>query len=198
MPLARMKVSAPRLTFLSWAMACISVSAAIGSPGMSAMRVGRPTAARWAATRRVSSWRDQAAPGREGEGEHHADRHRLAVEQAVGIAGGGFQRVAEGVAEIEQGAGAALLALVGGDDCGLAAAGDGDRLVALRPAGDDGAPVLLQPGEECGVVDQAVFGHLGIAGAEDARAQRIEHARIGQHQARLVERADQVLAARRC
>ncbi len=59
--------------------------------------------------------RDHAELRRKFRREHHADRHPLAVEQAVGEAGRGFQRMAEGVAEIEQRA-LAGLALVADDD----------------------------------------------------------------------------------
>ena len=69
---------------------------------------------------------------------------------------------------------------------------------ARRAAGKHLAPVLLQPGEEFRPVDQPVFGDLGIAGAEFARRQRVERAGIGEHQLRLVEHADQVLAVRGC
>lgn len=44
------------------------------------------------------------------------------------------------------------------------------------------------------LVDQAVFHHFGVAGAEFARTERIEHRRIRQHQIRLVEDANEVLA----
>ena len=54
-------------------------------------------------------------PRRELERQRHAERDRLAVQQPVGEAGGGFERVAEGVAEIEQRA-LAGLALVARDD----------------------------------------------------------------------------------
>ncbi len=140
--------------------------------------------------------RHEAHAGRELERQHHADGDCLAVDQAVRVAGGGLQRVAEGVAEVEQGA-LALVALVGATTCGLGAAGDRDGLIALRPAGGDRAPVRLQPGEELRVADEAVFRHLGVAGVEDARGQRVEHAGVGEHQRRLVEGADKVFAARR-
>ena len=52
----------------------------------------------------------------------------------------------------------------------------------------------LQPGEERGIADQAVFRDLGIAGAEFARRQRVEQRGVGEDQARLVEGADEVLA----
>ena len=44
---------------------------------------------------------------------------------------------------------------------------------------------------------QAVFDHLGIAGAELARRQRVEQRGVGQHQRRLVEGADRFLPWRR-
>ena len=59
------------------------------------------------------------------------------------------------------------------------------------------APVLLEPGEERRVAEQPVLGHLGVAGAHLARRQRAQHVGVGQHEARLVEGADQVLALRR-
>ena len=70
---------------------------------------------------------------REGEGEAHADGDRLAMQQPVGIAGKRLERMAESVAEIEQSAGAALLALVGRDDRGLGADAGLDRMAALSP-----------------------------------------------------------------
>src|SRR5262245_10885561 len=44
----------------------------------------------------------QAAPGGEREGERHAERNGLAVQQSVGEAGRGLERMAEGGAESEQ------------------------------------------------------------------------------------------------
>src|SRR5439155_3913213 len=54
MPRARMKVSFPRRTFLSWAMRSMSPSAPTGPPGTEAGCVGRPTVARCRATRSAS------------------------------------------------------------------------------------------------------------------------------------------------
>ena len=53
------------------------------------------------------------------------------MQQPVGEAGGGLERVAEGVAEIEQRA-LAGFALVARDDAGLGAAADGDGVLARR------------------------------------------------------------------
>ena len=128
--------------------------------------------------------------------QHHADGNAFAVEQAVGKAGRGLQRMAEGVAEIEQRA-LAGLALVARDDRGLGAAGGRDRVLARRAAGEDVGVVGLEPGEEGLVAEHAVFGDFGIAGAELARRQRVEHRGVGDDQHRLMERAEQILALRR-
>src|SRR5262249_12657045 len=54
-PRARMKVSLPRLTFLSWAMRSIRRSASGTPPGTEDTWIGRPTAARWRSTRSASA-----------------------------------------------------------------------------------------------------------------------------------------------
>ena len=57
--------------------------------------------------------------------------------------------------------------------------------------------MALAPIEETGIGDEAVFRHLGVAGAHLAFGQGVEGGGIGQDQTRLVEGADQVLAQRR-
>ena len=47
------------------------------------------------------------------------------------------------------------------------------------------------------IAEHAVFGDFGIAGAELARRQRIQHRGIRDHQNRLVKRADQIFSMRR-
>ncbi len=111
----------------------------------------------------------------------------------IGEAGRRLEGMAEGVAEVEQHA-VAGLALVAGDDRGLGAAAHRDGVLARGTAGEQVAPVGLEPGEERGVAEQPVFRHLGIAGAEFALRQRVEQRGVGDHQDRLIERADQVLA----
>ena len=136
---------------------------------------------------------DQAFAGGEFERQRHAERHRLAMQQPLRKAGAGLQRVTEGMAEIEQRAFAGL-ALVARDDAGLAAAADRDGVLARRTAGEYVLPVGFQPGEERGVAEQSEFGDLGIAGAEFALRQRVEQRGVGDHQNRLMEGADQILA----
>jgi len=67
-------------------------------------------------------------------------------------------------------------------------------LVALgRIAGEDVLPIVLEPGQEERVPEQAVFGDLCVTRAELAFAQGRENGNVGQDEARLVKRADQVL-----
>jgi hypothetical protein len=47
------------------------------------------------------------------------------------------------------------------------------------------------------LVDQPVFGDFGIAGAEFALGKRVQHIGVGEHEIRLMEDADQVLAMAR-
>ena len=44
------------------------------------------------------------------------------------------------------------------------------------------------------IAEQAVFHHLGVTGAQLALRQGVEQRGVGNHQDRLIERADQVLA----
>ena len=96
------------------------------------------------------------------------------MEQPVGETGRGLQRMPERMAEIEQRA-LAVLEFVARHDRGLGAAGSGDGMFARGAALENIAVTGFQPGEERFVAEHAVFGDLGIAGAELARRQRIEH-----------------------
>ena len=69
--------------------------------------------------------RSKTETHREIERQHHAERHRLAMQQPVAEPGLGLQRMAEGMAEIQQRP-VAGLALVGRDDVRLHAAADHD------------------------------------------------------------------------
>ena len=94
------------------------------------MRVGRPTAGEMAFDPANVVGRAQAEVAREAERAGHADRHALAVDQHRAVVmGEALERVAEGVAEVEQRA-LALLGLVGGDDARLGGAARRDRLAA--------------------------------------------------------------------
>src|SRR5690606_24728316 len=139
-------------------------------------------------------WAGEIEPGRKAMRQNHADRHAFAMDEASAVViRGGLERMAEGVPEIEKRA-VARLELVAHDDIGLGAAGFGYGAAACRTSGEDFAPVRLQPGEEIRPVDQPVFRHLRIAGAEFALGKRIKGTGIGQHQLRLMEDADEILA----
>ena len=70
-------------------------------------------------------------------------------------------------------------------------------MLARRAAGEDVGVVGFEPGEKGFVAEHAIFRDFGISGAELARRQRVERRRIGDHQHRLMKRAEQVLALRR-
>ena len=92
--------------------------------------------------------RAEAELGREIEGHDHADGHGFAMEQVVAIAAFQLQRMAEGVAQIQQRPGAGL-PLILGDDGGLGGAADAHGALPRGiVAVDDGRPMLLEPGEE--------------------------------------------------
>ena len=117
------------------------------------------------------------------------------MEQPVGKTGRCLQRMAEGMTEIEQRA-LAGLALVARHDRGLGAAGSGDGVFAGSAACENIGVIGLEPGEERFVAEHAVFGDFGIAGAELARRQRIQHRGIRDDQNGLEKRAEQILALR--
>ena len=97
------------------------------------MRSGSPTLGEMPLDAGHVVGRAEALLGGEGEGKPHADGDGLAVQEAVGVAGEGLKRMAESMAEIEQRAGAALLALVGLNDRGLGADARGDGRGAWPP-----------------------------------------------------------------
>ena len=142
--------------------------------------------------------RAQAARGGQVKGQRHAERHAFAMQQTVRKAGFGFKGMPKGMAEVEQGADIAGLAFIGSDHRRLGTARYRDRLgLCRRIAGQQCGRIGLAPIEETGVADQAVFHHLGIAGAQVAQRQGLQHLRIDQHQRRLVEGANKVLAGGR-
>ena len=122
-------------------------------------------------------------------GEVHAGRETMRQRHAYGdafamdepraiILHGAFQRVAKRMAEIEQGP-VAGLEFVARHNVSLGTAGLCDRLDTRCAAVEHVLPVLFQPGEEIRPVDKAVFGDLGIAGAEFAQRQRAQRFRVG-------------------
>ena len=116
------------------------------------------------------------------------------MQHLPAIAGLRLQRMAECVAEVEQRPGATL-ALVQCDHGGLRLATDPHRLrQRFRLQRQHAFGILLQPGPELRLIDQAVFRHFRIAGEQLPARQARQHVGIRQHQARLMEGANQVLA----
>ena len=140
----------------------------------------------------------QAAFGGEGERQRAADRDRFAVEETVAEPRLRLECVAEGVAEVEEGADITGLALVGGDDPSLGGDAGGDRVdPCRRVARHDTSSVRLEPREEGGVAEKRGLGDLGIARPAFAWGQGVEQVGIDDDGGGLVERADQVLARAR-
>jgi hypothetical protein len=131
--------------------------------------------------------------GRELSGEDLADGDGFAVE-VVAVAGGGFEGVAYGVAEVEDGAEAGfgfVLADDGGFD-GAAAGDDTGEFAGLEL--EEAGQGAFELREECGVVDNAVFDDFGEAGAVFAAGEGAEGIQIAQHESGLPEGADEVLS----
>ena len=122
MPRARMKVSLPRLGLLVAAHVLdqpggVPVAAVVAADRAQPHR--QADGAEMAAHALGIGRRAKAEPRRKVEGHRHAGADRLAVQQVAAEAGLGLQRMAEGVAEIEQRAQVGGLALVGRHDARL-------------------------------------------------------------------------------
>src|SRR5690606_33103283 len=118
----------------------------------------------------------------------------LAMQQDIAVSRLRFERVAEGMAQVEQRA-LSGFTLVGGDDCRLDSAAVHDRMPASGGiAVADRSAMPLQPDEEIRVADQAVLDDFGISGEQLALGQGVENAGVGEHQARLMEGPDEILA----
>ena len=124
---------------------------------------------------------------------HLADGDGFAMQVAA-VTRNSFQAMADGVAKIQNGAQAGLgfvLAHHVGFD--LAAAGNDFRQGGGMTAEDFGH-FPLQPFKQGCIVDDAVLDDLGQAGPEFAVGQPTQGRQIAEHQARLVESADQIFA----
>ena len=111
------------------------------------------------------------------------------------VAGLGFERVAEGVAEIQDAAQVAF-ALVAGDH--LAFIRTESAMMRSTASGVRASTSSLCSHQECeelGVADDAGLDDFVEAGAVLAVGQGVEHGRVDEDGERLVEAADQVLAA---
>ncbi len=186
------RCSAPRRAsaFLSPRMLC-SASSAL-SPSM---RGGSPASATACCDAAHVAVGDQAESSRQIGRQHHAAADRLAV-QPLRVPGQRLDGVAERVPEIQQRA-LARLALVAADHAGLDLAGAADRARQRRRlARAQRRQVADHIVEVRGIGKQPVLEDLRQPGRQFARGQRLQHIGVRHDDARLVERPDQVLAAR--
>ena len=173
-PRSSTKRIAPSRTFLSLRIRPISPPRRSRAAGRRCAPACR-TACRCAITRPGSSWLQWPSRADSAAASPRPTATASPCSSVPSIAALGLQRMAEGVAEVEQRAAAlgALLALVAGDDGGLqpAALQHGMRQrrgIAARTA--RGA-VRLAPVPQRLAGEQPVLGHLGLAGAQFARRQ---------------------------
>ena len=128
------------------------------------------------------------------ERQRAANGHTFAMQQPVGIPRSRFQRMAEGMAQVQKRP-LALFGFIARNDSGLHRHRNPHRMLAQPGvARHHAGGIDLQPVEETGVAQQPVFHHLAIARQKIAARQRGQRVDIGQHQAGLVKRAHQVLA----
>ena len=129
MPRTNMNVSAPRFTFLSWAIQIHQSVDGRNAAGNILYVGGQANCRKMSHRARGIRGRDQALFGRKFECQRHPQCHRLAVQQTVGKAAASFERVTKGVAEIEQRP-LAGFALVARNDAGLGAAAHCNSVLA--------------------------------------------------------------------
>ena len=118
------------------------------------------------------------------------------MQQAARIPRGRLKGMAERVPEIEKRA-VALLSLISHHNLGFHLNRPPHRFEtrSLIASGQLG-PMLFEPLKECRIAQQAVLNNFAVTRKKITFFQSREHIDIGQNQARLVERADQVLAMR--
>src|ERR1700736_5073318 len=136
----------------------------------------------------------KSAARREAERASHPNRDRLAMHKPCSlIQGEALERMAKGMAEIEQRP-FALLMLVARDNRRLGLAARRNRMHARGSPREDRAPIGFQPGEESRVANEAIFDNFGIASAKFARRQCFKRICVRDNKRRLMEGADQILA----
>ena len=128
--------------------------------------------------------------------EHHPDCDSLAVEEAP-VCRRRLESVREGVAVVQSRPHTRLFALVLADNARLDRHAAPDRLCrGLAIELEDRLGVLLEKRQQSFVSDEGVLDDLCPAGEVLAGRQRPQGRHVGDHHARLVERADHVLRAR--
>ena len=118
------------------------------------------------------------------------------MQQPVGVAGGGLERMAERMSEVQERT-LSRFALVPADDRGLVPAARCDCFRAGAAARKNLVTFLFEPREERRVGNQPVLHDLRIASAELPLRQGIQQAGVGKDECRLMECADKIFAVTR-
>ncbi len=199
MPRVRMKVSLPRDTFLSWAIDRHQPRRRQADrAGISAIRQGSPTARRCVSTRAASS----------GLARLSREEKRCASAMPMATPSPWTRRVPSYCVAASS-AWPNVWPRLSSARSPVSNSSRATTSALARQASAMASPLSGPPAKtfsqfassqakKSGPVDQPVFGEFGIAGAEFADRQRVEHLRVGQHQLGLQEDADEVLAARAC
>src|SRR6266404_1797483 len=135
----------------------------------------------------------EAETARDARRGDHPDRHRLAV-QILLVLGQALEPVGDRVAEVQDGAIAALGLVLADDECLQRAAHAHDPRQELALEVLHGRQLVLDQREQPRIEDDAVLDDLREAGDELAARQRTQRLDVGEHEARLREGAEQVLA----
>ena len=120
------------------------------------------------------------------EGQASAGGDRFPMENCASCQR--LDRMAKGVAQVEQSACPQFIRRVGGNETGFSAntmldGGTPGFAICENKLG----PIRFAPGEEDRFVDQPVFDDFGIAGAQLPPVERIQHCRVGDDQGRVGE-----------
>ena len=119
------------------------------------------------------------------------------MEKLFGKSRLGFQGMAEGVAQIEQGSCTARLTLILGNDTRLGRNTSRHGFLQWRLLhSQDRIAMLLQPIEKTAIAKDAVFENFGISGAHLALGEGREGFEVGKHQGWLVKGSDQIFSCR--
>ncbi len=128
-------------------------------------------------------------------GSHHAPGYRFAMLVAA-VAGHALQRVAEGMAKIQDLA-QSRFTLVPAHNTGFDLHRSRDDVFErLSIAAKHGREICFQEGEEFRIGNDPVFDNLGQSAAVLPFRQRMQHIRIRKHAAGGIKSADKVLPLR--
>ena len=158
--------------------------------------MGRPTAARWRASRSAVGRRRQPQPDRQPEGQDHADGHASPCSSRVGEAASASRAWPKVWPRLSR-ARSPALALVARRRCRAfirQRVGDGVAQRGVVAGHHRLGPCASSQAKNSASPRAPYLTTSRVAGQQLAARQGGQRAGVGQHQARLVEGADQVLA----